>query len=151
MSLIDKTRFVRKFTTRKDALAAITFFTEMISSGLYDPAHLDGIKKELEADELEGDLPKQVLDYLNEVTGSSFRQTALIEKLCKAIPKATLAQFQSIILFKYEKWGNDKMMKDYLTPKTLFGSAAKFYNYLDEATNHWITKEKERGQKNILK
>ena len=150
MSLIDKERFVRKFTTRRDALNAITFFTEMINAGLYNPTHLENLRQELISDDIANELPRQVLEYLNNTTGSSFRQTALIEKLCKAVPKATLAQFQSIILFKFEKWGRDEMMKQYLTPKTLFGSAAKFYNYLDEATNYWITKEKERG-KNILK
>lgn len=148
MPLIDKKKFLKKFSTRRDAIAAIDFFTEMINSGQYDPNMLIDFKNELIIAE-ESDIPKQALEFLNEITKSNFRQAGHIERICKVVPKATLDQFKSIILFKWEKWGGDPLMSQYLTPATLFGSVNKFKTYLDEATNHWINKAKLEAAKGM--
>ena len=146
MSGIDKKKFVKKFSTRRDAIVAIEVFSEMVSSGTYDQDALQILKDELINDS-NNDLPIKVLAYLNKVTNSAFKNTSHIEKLCKALPNATLDQFESIILFKFEKWGHDEVMSQYLTPATLFGSKNKFKTYLDEATNHWIKKAKDQALK----
>ncbi len=150
MSLIDKKLFLKKFSTRKDAIAAILFFEELINSGIYNPLLISSLKDELIAED-ENDLPQQVIDYLNQITKSNFRHLGHIQRICKKRPNVTLDQFKSVILFKNEKWGGDEKMSQYLTPATLFGSERKFLGYLDEATNHWIKKAKDAAMREALK
>lgn len=97
--------------------------------------------KELEL-ELELDIEKEIKDivpyrdvvsYLNEKTGRSFRATT--EKTKKLIKARwndgfRLADFQKVIDTKTTQWLNDPEMDQYLRPETLFGT--KFESYLQE-------------------
>ncbi len=143
--MIEKKTNVKKFSTRKDAIRALEFACDVVFNGSTID-ELTDLKNELVIDE-GSDVPKQVIDYLNEITSSNFRQTGHIERICRVMPRVTLDQFKSIILFKWEKWGADELMSQYMTPATLFGSTNKFKNYLDEATNHWIKKAKDQAMK----
>jgi hypothetical protein len=94
-------------------------------------------------------LTKDVCEYFNLRTGSKYRVETferLIKSIVKAYPEASLDQFKSIIEHKYDQWGSDPRMEQYLRPMTLFGSIVKFANYLDDATNYWI-KQAKHGER----
>lgn len=129
--------FLKRFSSKKDALTALEILVD------YDMKY-DQIKAEIEAFD-DVDLAQKVLDYFNEVNGTHFTQTLKIRTIITHIPKVSLDQFQSIILHKHETWGADEKMRQYIRPATLFGSTQKFKTYLDDATNYWISREKERA------
>lgn len=138
-------QFVKKFSTKKDALVALT---EMIniaktidainSNDSYSEEYV-AMKKEIESFQ-DVDLAQQVLDFLNDQYGTQFKNIEKIKAITRQIPKASFDQFASIIMFKKETWGADPKMRDYLRPATLFGSKNKFENYLEDATHYWIKK-----------
>lgn len=71
---------------------------------------------------------------LNELSGSSFRDTTkTTQRLIHARKNEgyTLADIEMVIRHKCSQWGNDKQMRQYLRPQTLFGS--KFESYLSDA------------------
>ena len=75
-----------------------------------------------------------VVQLLNDLTGSSFRpSTSSTQRLIKARIKEGFTQndIETVIRHRFELWGNDKTMCQYLRPMTLFGS--KFEGYLSEA------------------
>lgn len=129
--------FLKKFSTKRDALAALEILVD------YDMKY-DSIKYQIEQHQ-DDDLAQLVLDYFNEVNGTHFTQTLKIRTIITQIPKVTFEQFQSVILHKKDTWGNDEKMRQYIRPATLFGSTQKFKTYLDDATNYWISREKERA------
>lgn len=75
----------------------------------------------------------QVVAYLNEKTGKSFK--ASIEKTKSKINARieegfTLDDFKKVIDTKVDEWGKDPEMNKYLRPETLFGT--KFEGYLNQ-------------------
>lgn len=129
--------FLKKFSSKRDALTALELLVE------YDTKY-NSIKEEIDGYQ-DVDLAQKVMDYFNQVNGTHYSQTLKIRTIITHIPQATFEQFQSVILHKKETWGNDEKMRQYIRPATLFGSTQKFKTYLDDATNYWISREKERA------
>lgn len=129
--------FLKRFSSKRDALAALEILVD------YDIKY-DPIKEQIEKHE-DVDLAHKVMDYFNQVNGTHFTQTLKIRTIITHIPQVTFEQFQSVILHKKETWGCDEKMRQYIRPATLFGSTQKFKIYLDDATNYWISREKERA------
>ena len=76
---------------------------------------------------------KEVIDYLNEKTGSKYRSSGTKTK--KSIKARfnegfSLDDFRTVIDVKSKQWLTDQKMKQYLRPETLFGT--KFESYLNE-------------------
>ena len=81
-------------------------------------------------------LVKEIIDYLNEKTGASYRySTKKTQSLINARlkEKFTLEDFKRVIDSKCNDWKSDEKMKEYLRPETLFGT--KFESYLQNAPN----------------
>ena len=85
---------------------------------------------------------KEIIDYLNERTGSNYRHTT---KKTKDLIKArfnegfNLDDFKIVIDKKCVEWINDNNMNKYLRPETLFGT--KFEGYLNQTTKVVTTKD----------
>ena len=74
----------------------------------------------------------EIVDYLNQKTGNSFKPTSKKTKdLIKSRIKDGFTEndFYTVIDNMSAKWGNDSKMCDYLRPETLFGT--KFESYLN--------------------
>lgn len=127
--------FIQKFSTIKDALAAIDTYLEN------ENIDFRALRNEV-ANFKQPDISQQVLDLFNEINNTNYRAADKIKALIKANPRATFDQFASIIYHKKETWGKDPKMREYLRPATLFGTTVKFQTYLDDATNYWVTKSK---------
>lgn len=147
--------FLKKFSTKKDALTAIdTVINELETQVKYDD-RIDVVvtfwlklKKEIESF-TDKDLAQQVMDFLNDQFGTQYRNAENIKNIIRNYPRVTFDHFASVIMHKKETWGADPKMQDYLRPATLFGSVNKFKTYLDDATNHWIKKAKHDSQGKI--
>ncbi|HAO08183.1 MAG TPA: hypothetical protein DCQ50_14635 [Chryseobacterium sp.] len=78
-------------------------------------------------------IEKEILDFLNEVTGSKFRDiksnTSKIATLLKQ--DFTKEQIIEVIQLKVIQWKNNPKMAMYLRPRTLF-SNENFENYINE-------------------
>lgn len=133
----DAKNFLKRFSSKRDALVALSLLSE------YD-AKYGPMKDQIEKHS-DDDLAQRVMDFFNQVNGTHFTQTLKIRAIITQLPQVTFDQFQSIILHKHETWGNDEKMRQYIRPATLFGSIQKFKTYLDDATNYWISREKERA------
>ena len=131
----DAQNFLKKFSTKKDALVALDMLIR------YD-SNYQSIWQEIDSHQDE-DLAQKVMDYFNEVNQTHYKNADKIRSVIRQIPKVGFDQFQSVILHKKETWGRDIKMKDYIRPATLFGSKNKFLQYLDDATNYWIQKHKQ--------
>lgn len=146
--------FLQKFSTKKDALTAIDqIIHELETNVSYDAIQeriVDWFKlrKEIELFQ-DKDLADQVLEFMNDQFGTQYRNNEKIKAIIRQIPKVSFDQFASIIMHKKETWGKDPKMQEYLRPATLFGSTNKFKTYLDDATNHWIKKEKHDYERKI--
>lgn len=77
-----------------------------------------------------------VIDYLNEVTGSNYRNASSHQTHIRARYKEgyTLDDFKQVIDTKNAEWKNDKEYSKYLRPSTLFGN--KFDTYLNQVKNN---------------
>lgn len=131
----DAQNFLKKFSTKKDALVALDMLIKYDSSYQMLWQEIDSHQDE--------DLAQKVMDYFNEVNETHYKNADKIRAVIRQIPKVGFDQFQSVILHKKETWGKDIKMKDYIRPATLFGSKNKFLQYLDDATNYWIQKHKQ--------
>lgn len=131
----DAQNFLKKFSTKKDALVALDLLIKYDSSYQLLWQEIDSHQDE--------DLAQKVMDYFNEVNQTHYKNADKIRSVIRQIPKVGFDQFQSVILHKKETWGRDIKMKDYIRPATLFGSKNKFLQYLDDATNYWIQKHKQ--------
>jgi uncharacterized phage protein (TIGR02220 family) len=131
----DAQNFLKKFSTKKDALVALDMLIKYDSSYQLLWQEIDSHQDE--------DLAQKVMDYFNEVNETHYKNADKIRAVIRQIPKVGFDQFQSVILHKKETWGKDIKMKDYIRPATLFGSKNKFLQYLDDATNYWIQKHKQ--------
>lgn len=88
-----------------------------------------------------------VIDYLNEVTGSNYRNASSHQAHIRARYKEgyTLEDFKQVIDIKSAEWKNNKEYSKYLRPSTLFGN--KFDTYLNQVSKH---KEELNRAKPIL-
>ena len=76
---------------------------------------------------------KEIIDYLNSITGKKFKVgTADTKKHIKARLSEgfTIDDFKAVIDKKYAEWHADPKMSQYLRPQTLFGT--KFESYLNQ-------------------
>ena len=77
---------------------------------------------------------QEIVEYLNSHSGREFQaQTKSTQDKIKARVKEgyLVEDFKKVILVKCADWRNDKKMKKFLRPETLFGT--KFESYLNEA------------------
>lgn len=144
---MDAKSFLKKFSTKKDALVAIEMILAEIEMPL-NKEHYEQLKVDIEKFQ-DVDLAQQVLDFFNSQYGTNYVNAEKIKALIRQMPKANFDQFASIIVHKKETWGADPKMQEYLRPATLFGSVNKFNTYLDDATNYWIKKAKHDSQGKI--
>lgn len=81
----------------------------------------------------DNNMAAQVLEYLNKKTGKSFRPVESNLKLIRARLNEgyTESDIRRVIDRKAQEWSNDKSMRQYLRPETLFG-ATKFSQYVGE-------------------
>ena len=80
---------------------------------------------------------KEIIDYLNEKTGRKYKHTAKVnQRVIKARMNEgyTLEDFKTVIDKKSIGWNDDKKMKEFLRPETLFST--KFDRYLNEETKN---------------
>lgn len=85
-----------------------------------------------------------VIQLLNELSGSNFRATTKgTQKLINArlLEGYCLDDFEAVIRHQCDRWRNNKEMRPYLRPATLFGN--KFESYLCDARRN--TPEKVSG------
>lgn len=136
---MNATDWIKKFSTKKDALLAIDFALKFCSE-----QHANDLRDVFREIDLyqDKDLATEVIKLFNEVNGTAYSNTEKIKAIIRNQPKVTIDQFASIIYHKKETWGNDPKMSQYLRPATLFGSVIKFKTYLEDATNYWIQKAK---------
>lgn len=78
-------------------------------------------------------ISNDILSYLNDQTGHSYKLTEAVKKLINGRLKEgfTLDDFKKVIDTKVQKWSKDPKMKTYLRPSTLF-SPTHFQEYLNE-------------------
>lgn len=79
------------------------------------------------------DKVREIVEYLNAVTGRDFKATTEKTKCCinaRLNEGFTVGDFKTVIDKKYAAWGQDEKMNIYLRPETLFGN--KFEGYLQE-------------------
>lgn len=142
--------FVKKFSSKKDALTAVREIINVLETVAYDAIDLKIVEWFKLAKEIESfddvDLAQQVLDFMNQQYDTQYRNTEKIKAVIRQIPKVTFDQFASVIMHKKETWGTDPKMREYLRPATLFGSKNKFQTYLEDATHYWIKKQKHDTQ-----
>ena len=87
---------------------------------------------------------EEIIAYLNEVTGKKFRTSSQLTKRhlnARLKEDYTVDDFKKVIAYKYEQWGNNPKMREYIRPETLFGT--KFESYLQSIPNDFILKTKE--------
>ena len=90
--------------------------------------------REKEPDREENQIVKQVIDYLNEVTGSRYtckNKTTNSNIKARVSEGHTLEDFKTVIDKKNAQWGKDPKMSKFLRPETLFCSK-HFESYLNE-------------------
>ena len=90
--------------------------------------------REKEPDREENQIVKQVIDYLNEVTGSRYtckNKTTNSNIKARVSEGHTLEDFKTVIDKKNAQWGRDPKMSKFLRPETLFCSK-HFESYLNE-------------------
>lgn len=83
------------------------------------------------------DPASEIIDYLNEKSGRSFKNVKANTDLVMARIKegATVDEIKAVIDGKVRAWGNDPKMAEYLRPETLFG-ARKFAQYAGQMNGH---------------
>lgn len=88
---------------------------------------------------------RQIVGYLNQAIGSSFRPLAVSTKrpiVARINEGYQFSDFQAVIDEKARQWIGNETMERYLRPQTLFGS--KFEAYLQEARRK-VPKHQETG------
>jgi len=96
------------------------------------------------------DLIVEIIDFLNECTGKSYKPTSKVAILninARLKEGYTKDDFIKVISVKATKWLNTKF-EDYLTPNTLFGN--KFESYLNEKINTEKSKQ-ENAYEQVIK
>lgn len=91
----------------------------------------------------------EIINYLNQITKKKF---SLSTKSTKQHIRARwnegrrLNDFKRVVDIKFEKWGSDPKMVDYLRPETLFGT--KMESYLNESVPEDPYEELRHGKEN---
>lgn len=88
----------------------------------------------------------ETVNYLNEKTGKSFKpNTAQTRKLIsgRLNDGYTVDDFKKVIDVKFNEWGQDDKMKNYVRPETLF-SPSKFEAYLNQSPSSGSKSDHER-------
>lgn len=98
-----------------------------VNKDLYDNNQISDVDNKLEQD------AKEIINYLNEKYGSSYKFSDSSIKLIKSRLKDgyTKEQCKQVINLKIKQWANDLKMKKYIRPMTLFRKS-KFEGYIDE-------------------
>lgn len=93
---------------------------------------LESVTPRLDKTRLED--PNGVVEYLNQVSGRSFRVVAPTMRLINArlAEGHTAEDLKLVIDLKCKEWSNDPSMSKYIRPETLFG-ATKFQGYVAAA------------------
>jgi len=135
---LDNQQLLNTNSTKDLSLPSTDITKDIMSSKDDGSPTLDKDRKDNLSRELD-DLPySEIIDYLNEKTGKSFRSTT---KNTKATIKArmregfTVDDFKRVVDNKVEDWtgktfADGKRADDFLRPETLFGT--KFEGYLNE-------------------
>lgn len=115
-------KFPDPLATAKQPLAVV--------KQLPESAHLD---EDVDGDEdmsVKPDESRQVLEYLNEQTGHSYKPVESNLKLVRArmAEGASVDECKAVIDAKVSEWASDAKMAQYLRPDTLF-NATKFAQY----------------------
>lgn len=78
----------------------------------------------------------QILDYLNKKAGKRYKDIPSNLKHINARLKEgyKIEDFKKVVDLKIMQWGNDKIMKSYIRPKTLFSE--NFDSYLNETMDN---------------
>lgn len=116
--------------------------------------HNKGLKKVIKEvskeDSIEPVQPVEVVvEYLNRLTGSTFRHTtkATFESVNARLKENyQVDELLLVVEHKVAQWGNDQKMREYLRPITLFGKE-KFEGYL-QAAAAWLKSGKPTISKN---
>ena len=125
-----------------------TIITSLINTNLIN-TNLN--KKELVEQKPDPIPYREIIDYLNQQTGKSFRHSAAAnKKLIKARWNEgyTTDQFKRVIDNKCQDWIHDSKMNQYLQPSTLF--AGKFDRYLNQRNRTINTKSVSAEEERIL-
>lgn len=87
--------------------------------------------KDLDFDKFEKE--QEVLDYLNKVSGKSFKLNASTLGFIRARfkDKYNIEDFKRVIDKKCKEWKNNPVMEKYIRPQTLFNKT-KFESYVEE-------------------
>lgn len=94
---------------------------------------------------------EEVLAFLNEKTGKSFRNVPANTKIvARCIKNSSLEEVKKVVAFKCEQWGNDPKMREYLRPATLF-AVSNFENYLGQCADWKHTPTFEEIMTNFMK
>ena len=111
----------------------------------------EGIKEKFkDSNTINNTVNKEIIDYLNLKTGSSYKHTTeATVKIINARLKEgyTLEDFKTVIDKKTKQWLNDEKMSNFLRPLTLFGT--KFESYLNEKDVKTEVKEKKSFTRQI--
>lgn len=101
--------------------------TELVEKIFQECDKLDGGNAKVET--------KEVIDYLNKVAGTRFKNTPANDKFIngRLSEGYTIEDFKAVIDKKVKDWLKDAKMRVYLRPETLF-NATKFQSYLSEAS-----------------
>ena len=108
-------------------------------------------KKELVEQKPETIPYREIIEYLNQQTGKSFKHSAAgNKKVIKARWNEgyKLDQFKRVIDNKCQEWMHDSRMNAYLQPSTLFGN--KFDQYLNQRTRTTNTRNVSAEEERIL-
>ena len=94
--------------------------------------------------QLTADGYRQIMDYMNRVTGRSFRVTdGFRDKVDARIREGAMVEdFYAVIDNQAAAWGRDPAMRKYLRPETLFGN--KFESYRN---NFPVTEQEQEAKK----
>lgn len=80
------------------------------------------------------DVIKEIIDYLNTVSGKNYKASSSKTITCinaRLNEKFTIEDFKKVIDAKCREWKGNEKMEKYIRPETLFGT--KFEGYLNES------------------
>lgn len=92
-----------------------------------------GLKEKDKVKENENENVKEVMGYLNQVSGKNFKHTTVGNKQpvnARLNEGFSVNDLKRVVDTKCQQWLNDEKMSQYIRPQTLFGT--KFESYLNE-------------------
>lgn len=91
-------------------------------------------RKEGDKEKEKENIIKDIVEYLNEISGKNFKHNSNKTKSCinaRLKEGFTFENFKTVINLKVSQWKDDVKMSTYIRPETLFGT--KFEGYLNES------------------